>query len=330
MHPDRRQFIKASAAVGSSLAMNVSSTMATNSDLLPIIDTHQHLWDLEKFVLPWIAGDDAPPVLKRSHVTSDYLKATEGLHGVKAIYMEVDVREDQQVKEAEHVIALARSSDHPTVAAVISGRPSSDSFAGYMAGFKDTPEVKGVRQVLHGTGTPKGFCLQEKMVSGVRLLGEMGKSFDLCMRPTELSDGAKLAEKCPETLCIVDHCGNADPKAWLPEARRAGQEPGHQVDAWKHGIEALAKQSNTICKISGIIARATKDWKAEDLAEPIHFCLDTFGPDRVVFGSDWPVCTLTATYRDWVAALKEVIASRSKEDQQKLLHDNAVKFYRLS
>ena len=158
----------------------------------------------------------------------------------------------------------------------------------------------------------------------------MGKSFDICIRPGELGDGAKLAAKCPDTLCIVDHCGNADPKAWFSTDRRGDVETWHEVDQWKRDMEALANQKNVICKISGIIARAPKDsWEAEDLAPPILFCLDTFGPDHVIYGGDWPVCKLTASYHDWVTALKSIIASRPIAERRKLLHDNAVKFYRL-
>ena len=92
----------------------------------------------------------------------------------------------------------------------------------------------------------------------------------------------------------------------------------------------LAEKKNTVCKISGIVARAPKgSWTAEDLAPIIDHCLQVFGPDRVLFGSDWPVCTRVATLRDWVQALKEVIRSRSETEQRKLLHDNAVRFYGL-
>ena len=326
MNLNRRQFLQTDAAV----ALTPNLSMAAESDPLTIIDTHQHLWDLDKFTLPWVAGENEPAVLKRSYVTKDYVEATKGLNVVKAVYMEVDVREDLQVKEAEHVIALSKSDDHPTVAAVISGRPASENFKGYITKFKDTPEVKGVRQVLHVPSTPEGFCLGDQFVKSVQLLGELGKSVDLCMRPMELADGAKLAGQCSDTLCIVDHCGNADPKSWLPESRRDGQDVWHDIDTWKRGMEALAKQKNTLCKISGIIARAPKDWKAADLAPPINFCLDTFGPDRVIYGGDWPVCKVTAPYADWVKSLTEVIANRPRDEQKKLLHDNAVKFYGLA
>ena len=107
--------------------------------------------------------------------------------------------------------------------------------------------------------------------------------------------------------------------------------PGHQADQWRREIAQLAKRRNVVCKISGIVAQAPKEsWTADHLAPIINHCLEVFGPDRVVFGSDWPVCTRVAALREWVAALKEVIQNRPKADQRKLLHDNAVRFYGLA
>jgi predicted TIM-barrel fold metal-dependent hydrolase len=92
----------------------------------------------------------------------------------------------------------------------------------------------------------------------------------------------------------------------------------------------MAKRKNVICKISGIVGSVPPKWSADDLAPVINHCLDSFGPDRVVFGGDWPVCTKGATYRQWVEALREVIRPRSESQQRKLLSENAIKFYGLS
>lgn len=293
---------------------------------LPIIDTHQHLWDIEKFKLPWLSS---APKLARSHVTRDYLEAVQGLPVVKAVYMEVDVDPSQQVLEAEHLLEIAKHPENLTVGAVISGRPASDQFAAYISRYKDNSVIKGVRQVLHVDETKPGTCLDPAYIRGVRLLGEMGKSFDLCMRPTELGDAVKLADACPETRLILDHCGNGDPQAF-PKSKKSGEKPQHDPDQWRRDITALAGKKNVLCKISGIIARATPDaWSAEDLAPIVNHCLDAFGPDRVIFGSDWPVCTLVATYKEWVVALREIIASRPAADQRKLLHDNAARYYKV-
>lgn len=339
MKLDRRQFVQHSAAAAASVAIattvndeDAAADEPPTAAALPIVDTHQHLWDLAKFKLPWVGS---APDLNHSFVTKDYLETARGLNVVKAIYMEVDVDPSQQVAEAEHLIEICQKKENLTVAAVISGRPAAESFRPYITRFKGSPIIKGVRQVLHVPETKPGTCLDKNYVQGVRLLGELGMSFDLCMRPTELTDAAKLADQCPGTRFILDHCGNADPKAFLSSKRRDEvgpiDAPSHKPDPWRRDLAVLAKRKNIVCKISGIVARAPKGkWIADDLAPPIIHCLAEFGPDRVMFGSDWPVCTLAATYRQWVEALRQIIATRPPAEQSKLLHDNAVKFYGLS
>jgi L-fuconolactonase len=281
--------------------------------MIPIVDTHQHLWDLKRFRLPWLAGGGP---LATDHRMSDYLKAAEGVNVVKTIYMEVDVTPEQHEAEADYVIDLCRRDDNPMVAAVIGGRPASDGFAAYLQRFRGSPYVKGVRQVLHG-GSPKGACLEAGFVRGVRLLGEAGLRFDLCLRSEELRDGAKLADLCPNTRFILDHCGNANVQA-------------KDRTAWQRDIAEVAKRKNVICKISGIVASAKPGaWTADDLAPIVRHCVESFGKERIVFGSDWPVCTLAATYRQWVEALQAIVASWSEADKKRLFHDNAVVFYDL-
>jgi predicted TIM-barrel fold metal-dependent hydrolase len=281
---------------------------------LPIIDTHQHLWDLKEFKLPWVK-EGSP--LAKDHVTADYLRATAGLNVVKAVYMEVDVAVEQQPAEAEYILAICRRLDTPTVAAVISGRPASTGFARYLEPYRNLDLITGVRQVLHGDSTPAGFCLAKAFVRGVRLLGEMDKSFDLCMRPGELLDAAKLIDECPGTRFILDHCGN-------------GPVFSKDRSAWQKGIAEVAKRKNVVCKVSGIIAQATPGkWKPDDLAPVINHTLEVFGPDRVMFAGDWPVCTLGATFAEWVAALQMIVASRPEAERRKLFHDNAERVYGL-
>lgn len=293
---------------------------------LEIIDTHQHLWDREILDLPWLG--DRTDGLGKSHTTKDYLEATHGLNLQRAVYMEVDVRADQKELEARHVLELCRDPAHPTVAAVIGGRPGEPGFEEYARKFRDEPLVRGYRRVLHG-GTPRGHCLTDAFVQSMELLGRQDKTFDLCLRASELDDGATLARRCPDTLFILDHCGNANPTAFTSAERRQGKKPSHDPDAWRASIDELASCSNIVCKISGIIARAPRDWQDGDLAPIIDHCLDAFGPDRVFFGSDWPVCTRGAPLRDWVHALERIVAHRSLEDRRKLWSENAERIYRL-
>lgn len=320
MRVSRRTFTTLAATAA--LARLATTARAADAKLPMIIDTHQHLWDLTKFKLPWLS-DTGP--LARSFVTKDYLAATAGLD-VQAVYMEVDVSPEQRLAEAEYVVGLTKDKANLTIAAVVGGLPGDAEFAKYVAAIAKMPQVKGVRQVLHG-GLPKGACLEDAFVRDVQLLGDNGLRFDLCMRPAELGDGLKLAKLCPQTRFVVDHCGNADPKAFLKNFGDA--KPEHDADEWRRSMDALAKQANIICKISGIVARVPKEWSSETLAPIVNHCLDAFGPERVVFGSDWPVCLMGAPLRAWVDALAEIIADRPAEEQQKLWHANARKFYSL-
>ena len=298
--------------------------------MLPIVDTHQHLWDLDRISMAWTAGSGT---LNRSYVTADYLEATRGLNVVKAVYMEVDALPALKAAEAEYVLDLCGRGDNPTCGAVLSAFPAKEGFRDFIDRFGDNPLVKGVRQVLHAPENPKGTCLEPAFVEDVRYLGESGLLFDLCLRPAELRDAAALVDQCPGTRFILDHCGNADPNivgGRDPEPGNGDDTYLHLRGQWMSDMEELGKRENLACKISGIVARAREGWTAADLAATVDHCLDCFGPDRVVFGGDWPVCTLGASYREWVTALLEIVADRGEEERRKLLHDNAVRIYGLA
>jgi predicted TIM-barrel fold metal-dependent hydrolase len=315
----RRRFLKSTAALVTALVPTSGSTRGQsisqgNRPMIPIIDTHQHLWDLTLFRLPWQKDN---PKLARSFVMGDYLEATAGLNVVKSVYMEVDVDPSQQSAEADYVLAICQRGDTPMAAAVISGRPAESGFRDYIIRYKQSPFIKGIRQVLHVPETPPGYCLDERFIAGIRLLGSLGLSFDLCMRSAELGDALKLVTACPDTRFILDHCGNASVRA-------------RDLTPWRKDIETLAGRKNVVCKVSGIVASAAPGpWTADDLAPIINHVLDTFGSNRVMFGGDWPVCTLAATYRQWVEALQSIVRGRSAVDQRKLFHDNAAAFYGL-
>lgn len=308
--PKQKQFLQA--------APKKEGTVNQND--LAICDTHQHLWDLSKFKLPWLKGDGVES-LRHSFLMADYLKLL-GTHKVtKTVYMEVNVAEEQQTAEAEYVLELCGKKDNPMCGAIIGGSPQSAMFAKYMEPFATNNRINGVRTVLHDPDRPKGMCLEKTFVDNVKRLGEMGKSFDLCMRPDEISDGAKLGELCPKTTLVVDHCGN------MP----AQSDDKALREAWMKGMKAAAARSNTFCKISGIVATAKPNaWKPSDLAEVIFLCIDTFGIDRCFFGGDWPVCTLTAPLADWISALKEIVKDKPIDWQKKLFHDNAVRVYKVA
>ncbi len=246
--------------------------------------------------------------------------------------MEVAVDESQLAEEAEAIIELCEKKAGPTVAAVIGGRPAAEDFETYIRRFAASPYVKGIRHIL--PGNQPDLWDRAQFVRGIELLGQLGLSFDLCPPPTLLGAAERLVARCPETRFVLDHCGNADPVAFMSKTRlrtaRIDRAPQHSLLEWREGIDRLAKHSNVICKISGIIARAPAGrWVVEDLAPIVNICIDAFGEDRVVFGSDWPVCTLVASLREWVEALRQIVANRPVELQRKLFYENAVRFYGL-
>jgi predicted TIM-barrel fold metal-dependent hydrolase len=310
-------------AAGAGFALlGCAGPQEADAKMLPLIDTHQHLWDLDRFRLPWLKRGEGK--LGRSFVMKDYLEATAGTGIAGAVYMEVDVAADQKVQEAEELIRICETPGSVTRGAVVGGRPAEPGFSAYLDRFKGVRWIKGVRQVMNDA--VPGMCLKEDFVAGVRELGRRGLSFDLCLPPGLLGDAAELAARCPETRFVLDHCGNADPKAFQP-----GAKPSHDPEAWKRGIARLAAAKNVIGKISGIVARVPETpWEPSLLAPVVDVCLDAFGPDRVVFGSDWPVCLMGAPLARWVEALRAVVARRPVDQQRKLFSENAVRFYGLA
>jgi L-fuconolactonase len=313
----RRSFVQLSAAVAAgacAVGPAAASAEEPDAEALPIVDTHQHLWNLEQFKLPWLGE---APLVARSYTMRDYLDASAGLNVVKTVYMEVDVAPEHQQAEAEFVIDLCRQPEALMCGAVISGRPASEGFADYIRPLAKSPYIKGVREVLHNPRTPPGYCLDEAFVRGIRLLGELGLSYDLCMRPADLPDAAKLVAACSDVQFILDHCGNAPVQ-------------GEDLSQWRQDIAALAELPNVAGKISGIVAGAKAGtWTVEDLAPVVNHTLDVFGPGRVVFGGDWPVCTFAASLRQWVVALRQIVADRPLDERRRLFPDNAVRIYRL-
>jgi predicted TIM-barrel fold metal-dependent hydrolase len=307
---NRRDFLAAAAVLPA-----ISFAAQDTPTMIPVIDTHQHLWDLSKVKLAWLQPGTE---LDANFTPKEYAQATANLNIVKAVYMEVDVIPEHKQIEADYVIALCESGNSPTCAAVVGGDPSGDGFTKYVKQFKGHKYVKGIRQVLHAESTPPGYCLKPEFVKGVQLLGELGLSFDLCVRPAELPDFAKLIDQCPDTRFILDHCGN--PRASFTK---------EQWDTWQRNMNEIARRNHIVCKVSGFLANGWEKgkWTPEDIAPAINGTIEAFGWDRVMFGGDWPVVLAAGTYKDWLTGLQAVVKNCPEADQRKLFHDNAAKFY---
>ena len=298
--------------------------------MIKITDTHQHLWDLERLNLPWL---DNVPALKQGYLPADYLKAAEGNGIYRTVFMEVDAHAEHKQKEIEDMTLLCKSDEEIMQGIVISGNPGDSGFSEFLELNSGNHYIKGVRQVLHTPEQQPKHCLSSEFMQGIRELGKRGLLFDICIRPAEIQDAVELCRQNPETIFMLDHCGNADPYV-VNGQRREDTSPQdstfvHTRENWQEGIRQLGRLDNVYCKISGIISRAETGWNAETLAPTVNTCLDAFGEDRVVFGGDWPVCTLGASLSEWVAALRQIVHNRPKIQQEKLFHLNAKRLYNL-
>ncbi len=290
-------------------------------------DTHVHLWELSRLTLSWLSPRSP---LSRDFTIDEYQRQAKALGIERAVYVEVDVPEAQRSLEVDLVAELCRRPDSPIQGMVAAGDPAHPDFPRHVQGLSSAGHVRGVRRVLHTLATPPGHCLEPAFVKGVRTLGEHQLSFELCMRSTELGDAARLASICPETLFIVEHCGNADPlgvERWL---EAGGPQAGPaDVVAWAEGMRRLAALPNTVCKLSGIAASLPKTLPLTRLVPTLEFCIDLFGSERAMFGSDWPVCTLRAELAEWVEGARALLAHYSAEAQWALLDATAARVYRL-
>jgi predicted TIM-barrel fold metal-dependent hydrolase len=278
-----------------------------------IVDAHQHLWDLDLFHYAWLKD---LPVLNRSFRMNDYCDATTGLGIEKSVHLEADVDEPFIVEETKHVLRLADRSDNPLEGVVACGRPESKEFKTYLERILGHAKLKGIRRILHTQ--PDDLGQSETFIENVNSLAGYGLSFDLCVLARQLPLAIRLVSRCPEVTFILDHCG-------VPRVREK------ILDPWRANIHAIAKFPNIFCKISGLVAYADPHhWTAEDLRPYVDHAIECFGWDRVMFGSDWPVCMLSASYRQWVDALASLTRGAGEVNQKKLFQENAIRIYRLA
>jgi predicted TIM-barrel fold metal-dependent hydrolase len=280
---------------------------------MQIVDTHQHLWDLDLFHYSWL---NSLPALNRSFRMPDYLEAAKGLNVVKSVHLEADVDVPYMLDETRHLLALADQLDNPLAGIVACGRPESKDFRSYLDKIAGHPRLKGIRRVLHTQ--PDEVGQGATFINNVAALSTYGLSFDLCVLARQLPIAINLVSKCPDVVFILDHCG-------VPQVKE------RNLDPWRSYIADIAQFPNVCCKISGLVAYADPErWTAEDLRPFVEHAIASFGWDRLLFGSDWPVCTLSASYQQWVEALRAITQAAGEVNQRKLFHDNAVRVYRLS
>lgn len=279
----------------------------------PIVDSHVHLYDTSRFSYPWLAN---VPAIAKNHLLAEFDRARGTVAVERIVFAEVDVATGQNIAEARFIAELANSD--PRIQGIIAAArlERGTAVAEELDQLAAIGRVSAIRRLIQTQQDPE-FCLRPDFIAGVRLLGRYGWPFDICVLHHQLPAVIELVRRCPEVSFVLDHIGKPGIKAGL-------------VEPWQSEIIDLARLPNVVCKISGVATEADHaKWTRAELRPYIAHCLEQFGFDRVMFGSDWPVLELAGNYADWVSFVDEIVAAASEQDKRKLFRDNAIRIYRL-
>ena len=279
---------------------------------MAIIDTHLHLVYRDLLRYPWIK--DVPAL--QQDFSIDRYRVEAARCGISdALHMEVDVDPADIEAETRNVERLSGEPGSLLRGAISACRPESPDFPAFLERQLADPFVKGFRRVLHVM--PDDLSAQPAFRANIGRLKGSGRPFDLCVLPHQIDRALALADLCPDVQFVLDHCG-------VPDIKERKEHP------WREGIVEIARRPNVVVKISGVVAYADAEtWTLDDIRPYVEHAIESFGWDRVVWGSDWPVCTLTASLSIWIAATHAITQSCSNEERAKLLSGNARRVWRL-
>ncbi|MBW7894715.1 MAG: amidohydrolase family protein [Opitutaceae bacterium] len=284
---------------------------------MDLIDTHVHLLHPEYFTYDWCAG--LAGLEGKTHSLDAYRRAVAnhpaGLRVEALLFMEADVPVDQQATEAELFGRLAnRDRATPALVGVIAGaRPELEGFAAQLAECNGLARVRGLRRVLHTQ--PDEVLASPLLAENLRRLPETGLTFDLCIRPRQLPLVAALVSVCPQTQFVLDHAGAPD-------------VAGGDLAAWRTGITELAARPNVVCKFSGLGSLADPTQPLTPQVRPVfEHCLECFYPERMLWGSDWPVA---ADMSAWLQTTADLLGELRDHEQAAIASGNANRVYRLN
>ncbi|MGB8316310.1 MAG: amidohydrolase family protein, partial [Aestuariivirga sp.] len=232
------------------------------------------------------------------------------------VFAEVAVDPGLHLAEAKFIQELADKD--PRLCGIIAHLPLEKGLAveADMVALKKLRSISGIRRLVETERNP-AFCLEPDFLAALRLLPKYDLSFDICVKHWAMAYALELVKRCPEVSFVLDHIGKPDIKNGL-------REP------WWGQIRELARYPNVVCKVSGAITEADhQKWTAEQVKPYVSHVIESFGFDRVMYGSDWTVSELTHDYPVWVGIIDEIVAGASEGELRKLYRDTAIRTYRL-
>jgi L-fuconolactonase len=274
------------------------------------IDAHQHFWRYSPETHGWITDD-------MSKIRRDFLPVDLDPELVaNDVCGTVAVQAEQSEKETRFLVELADSTN--TILGVVGWVDlRAHDLSQRLEHYSQFESLVGFRHIVQAEPDDR-FLLREDVLRGMASLERYGFTYDILIYPRQLAAAVALVEKFPAQRFVIDHLAKPDIRG------------GSGFGAWRDGIRALARHPNVYCKVSGMVTEADwASWKPADFAPYLDVAFDAFGIDRVMFGSDWPVCLVAATYTQIVGALEQYAQKLSPADRNKVFCANAARFYGL-
>ena len=277
-----------------------------------LLDTHLHLIYPDILKYPWL---DKVDLLNKPSRYEDYHIKASRLGITACLHMEVDVEENQIKEETKMIHNLIKNNDTIIKGVISSCRPEKSNFYQMMEYADSQPLIKGFRRVLHVA--PDNTAEGDQFKNNVNLLSDTKLTFDLCAFPQQHPEIMQLIDFCPKVTFILDHCG-------VPNIKEG------DIHDWKSSISELALRDNLFCKISGIIAYGDNNmWNVNDIKPYFEHVVNSFGFERIIWGSDSPVCNLGGGLETWVAATYLMTQHWSHEQKKKFFFANSIKIWNL-
>ena len=273
------------------------------------IDAHQHFWRYDAARYAWIT--DSMAILKRDFLP-EHLAPELAANGIDA---SIAVQANQSENETVFLLQLAEQSQQ--IAGVVGWvdllSPRVSDRLHYFSRF---PKLRGIRHIAQSEPDDR-FLARDEFIRGVAQLRAFGYTYDILIYPKQLPAAIELVARLPEQRFVIDHLAK-------PEAKSGKTSP------WAALMTKIAQNKNVFCKISGLVTEAHwNGWKADDFKPYLDVVFTAFGADRLMFGSDWPVCLLAATYAQVIELIDNYVRGFPQSDREKIFGGNAAHFYGL-